>query len=188
MKDFRGRLEAERAYLLRYARLQLRDAHAAEDAVQETLVAALAGEASFQGRANLRTWLTGILKHKIIDAIRRQAREAAQAPADGDAADFDALFAEDGHWAQPPRTWGNPGAALEEKRFFAALEVCLQRLPGKTARAFMMREHMGFDTDEICQELRVTPTHCWVLLYRARMALRECLEKDWFAGKGNRGQ
>jgi len=180
MNDFRTRLEAERTYLLRYASLQLRDAHAAEDAVQETLVAALAGEASFQGRANLRTWLTGILKHKIVDTIRRQTREAAQAPADGEAADFDALFAADGHWADAPRSWGDPDASLEQKRFFAALEICLERLPGKTARAFMMREHLGLETGEICKELAITPTHCWVLLYRARMALRECLEKDWF--------
>jgi RNA polymerase sigma factor (sigma-70 family) len=76
MKDFRSLVEGERPYLLRYARLQLRDGHAAEDAVQETLLAALAGEAAFAGRSNLRTWLTGILKHKIIDALRRLAREA----------------------------------------------------------------------------------------------------------------
>ena len=178
MEDFRSRVEGERDYLLRFARLQLRDPHAAEDAVQETLVAALAGEAGFEGRANLRTWLTGILKHKIIDAIRRLTREATMASADAD--EFDALFAADGHWADPPAAWADPDASLEQKRFFAALEACLERLPQKIAQAFMMREHLGLETGEICKELAVTPTHCWVLLYRARMALRECLEKDWF--------
>ena len=178
MDDFRTRVQRERSYLLRYASLQLRDPHAAEDAVQETLVAALAGEAGFQGRANLRTWLTGILKHKIIDAIRRQSRDATAVSADAD--EFDALFAEDGHWLDPPGAWGNPDASLEQKRFFAALESCLGRLPQKTAQAFMMREHLGVETGEICKELAITPTHCWVLLYRARMALRECLEKEWF--------
>jgi RNA polymerase sigma-70 factor, ECF subfamily len=176
MNDFRSRVEGERAYLVRYASLQLRDSHAAEDAVQETLVAALAGEAAFAGRSNLRTWLTGILKHKIVDAIRRMSREAPAATTE----DFEALFDERGHWIDPPAAWGDPDAALDQKAFFAALEMCLQRLPDKTSQAFLMREHLGLETDEICKELGVTPTHCWVLLYRARMALRECLNKEWF--------
>jgi RNA polymerase sigma-70 factor (ECF subfamily) len=177
MNDFRDRLQAERSYLLRYARLQLRDAAAAEDAVQETLVAALAGESGFAGRSNLRTWLTGILKHKIIDTIRRQSRETpAEEAGPGE---FDALFDETGHWREAPTDWGDPDSLLQQKQFMAALEACLEGLPAKTAQAFLMREHMGFETTEICKELTVTPTHCWVLLYRARMALRECLEKTW---------
>ena len=176
MEDFRSRVERERPYLLRYASLQLRDAHAAEDAVQETLLAALAGEAGFGERASLRTWLTGILKHKIIDAIRRASREAPAASED----EFDALFDQRGHWLEMPGAWAAPDASLEQQRFFAALEACLKRLPHKIAQAFMMREHLGFETDEICKELAITPTHCWVLLYRARMALRECLNKEWF--------
>src|SRR5215831_4185186 len=102
--DFRSQIEAERAYLLRYASLQLRDRAAAEDAVQETLVAALAGEASFGGRSNLRTWLTGILKHKIVDTIRKSSRET---PAGGDE-EFEALFDETGHWRDPPSAWDDP--------------------------------------------------------------------------------
>ena len=176
MNDFRSRIERERPYLLRYASLQLRDAQAAEDAVQDTLVAALAGEAGFGQRASLRTWLTGILKHKIIDAIRKLSREAPAAGED----EFDALFDERGHWIEMPGAWSNPDASLDQKRFFAALELCLSRLPEKTAQTFMMREHMGLETDEICKELAITATHCWVLLYRARMALRECLTKEWF--------
>ena len=173
--DFRTRVEGERAYLLRYASLQLRDRHAAEDAVQETLVAALAGEAGFAGRSNLRTWLTGILKHKIVDAIRRARRDA---PAEEQ--DFDVLFDATGHWREPPAAWPDPGASLEQKEFFAVLEECLARLPARTAQCFMMREHLGFETADICKELGLTPTHCWVLLYRARMALRECLQANWF--------
>jgi RNA polymerase sigma-70 factor (ECF subfamily) len=176
MDDFRSRVERERAYLLRYASLQLRDAHAAEDAVQEALLAALGGEASFAGRSNLRTWLTGILKHKIVDAIRRAGREAPALAED----EFDALFDERGHWIEMPAAWASPDAAFEQKGFFAALELCLSRLPHKTSQVFMMREHLGLETGEICKELAITPTHCWVLLYRARMALRECLNKEWF--------
>jgi RNA polymerase sigma-70 factor (ECF subfamily) len=180
--DFRQQLEALRPYLLRYASLQLRDAAAAEDCVQEALLAALAGQASFAGRANLRTWLTGILKHKIVDAIRRQAREpllASQAPEEVNG--IDELFDERGHWEERPASWGDPDGALEQAQFFRALEMCLERLPARTAQAFMMREHLGCETGEICKELAITPTHCWVLLYRARMTLRECLQQAWFA-------
>ena len=178
MTSFRSRVEAERPYLLRYASLQLRDAHAAEDVVQEALLAALAGETGFAGRSNLRTWLTGILKHKIVDAIRRLSREAA-VPEDEEGLQL--LFDERGHWIDPPREWDDPDALLEEKQFMAALEECLGRLPAKTAQVFMMREHLGYDTAEICKELGLTATHCWVLLYRARVALRECLQQNWFS-------
>ena len=174
--DFRSQVEALRPYLLRYASLQLRNREAAEDAVQETLLAALSAERSFEGRSNLRTWLTGILKHKIIDAIRKSSREAPALSED----EFDALFDERGHWIEMPTAWTDPDASLDQKRFFATLELCLSRLPQRTAQTFMMREHLGLETDEICKELTITPTHCWVLLYRARMALRECLNKEWF--------
>jgi RNA polymerase sigma-70 factor, ECF subfamily len=166
--DFHSQIEGQRPYLLRYATLQLRNAEAAEDAVQETLLAALAGEAGFSGRSSLRTWLTGILKHKIVDAMRRTSRE------------LDALFVGDGHWRDPPATWDDPDRALEQKQFFVALEMCLERLPARTARAFLMREHLGLETEEICKELGITSTNCWVMLYRARMTLRQCLEVTWF--------
>jgi RNA polymerase sigma-70 factor (ECF subfamily) len=176
MSEFRNRVEGERSYLLRYATLQLRDAAAAEDAVQETLLAALAGEASFAGRSNLRTWLTGILKHKIVDAVRRMSREPTLPEED-----FDALFDERGHWIEMPQAWADPDASLDQKQFFKVLEECLAKLPARTSQAFMLREHMGLETTEICKEISVTPTHLWVLLHRARLALRMCLDMNWFA-------
>ncbi|HSH08724.1 MAG TPA: sigma-70 family RNA polymerase sigma factor [Burkholderiales bacterium] len=182
--DFRAQLEQQRPYLLRFAALQLRDPSAAEDVVQETLLAALAGEANFAGRSNLRTWLTGILKHKIIDSIRRAAREPRAGPELEDDAAFDDLFRANGHWKDRPSAWDEPHGALEQKQFLGVLEQCLARLPEKTARVFMLREHLGLDTGEICKELDITPTYCWVLLYRARMALRLCLDERWF-GKGS---
>jgi RNA polymerase sigma-70 factor (ECF subfamily) len=183
--DFRTEVEAMRPYLLRYASLQLRNPDAAEDAVQETLLAALTAEASYQQRANLRTWVTGILKHKIIDAIRRQSRERPLdgSPEEEGATEFDGLFNERGHWQEHPSPWDDPDGALHQKQFLRALEACLAGLPARTSQVFLMREHMGLETGEICKELGLTSTHCWVLLYRARMALRECLEKTWFTAK-----
>jgi RNA polymerase sigma-70 factor (ECF subfamily) len=180
--SFGAQIETLRPYLLRYATLQLRNAEAAEDAVQEALAAALAGEAKFAGRSQLRTWLTGILKHKIVDTIRRQSRErpASELEPDGDASEFDGLFDRRGHWEAPPQAWEQPEGALGQKQFFAALEACLRALPERTARVFMMREHLGLETSEICKELGITATHCWVMLHRARMSLRLCLEKNWF--------
>jgi len=173
LSSFSQEVEELRPYLLRYASLQLRDKAQAEDAVQETLLAALAAEKSFAGRSNLRTWLTGILKHKIVDAIRRSSRESSVETEE----DFDALFDQTGHWREAPQAW--PDKVLEDKEFLAALQKCLEALPARTAQVFLMREHLGDKTDEICKELGITATHCWVLLYRARMALRECLGKGW---------
>ena len=144
--------------------------------MQETLLAALAAEKTFAGRSNLRTWLTGILKHKIVDALRRSTRERPP-EVELSTDDLDALFDASGHWREPPRPW--PEQAYEQKAFIAALELCLAALPARTGQVFLMREHLGFETGDICKELAITPTHCWVLLYRARMALRQCLEKSW---------
>ena len=181
--DFRAQLESQRAYLLRYASLQLRNREAAEDAVQETLLAALAAQSSFEGRSNLRTWLTGILKHKCVDALRRSEREVPlpDGETEDGASDFDALFDAKGHWREAPKPWQAPEGALHEKQFLQALEDCLRALPARTAQVFLLREHMGLETAEICKELGLTATNCWVLLYRARMALRLCLDKNWFA-------
>jgi RNA polymerase sigma-70 factor (ECF subfamily) len=175
-------LERHRPYLMRFALLQLRDPSAAEDAVQEVLLAAIQGAGRFAGQSSVRTWLIGILKHKIVDSIRKTARERATDLSSGDAGteDVDVLFEGDGHFIEPPGEWASPERALEERRFFEALERCLQTLPKNTASAFMMRELLGLETEEICKELRITPSNCWVMLYRARMNLRACLERTWF--------
>lgn len=131
---FRSDVEKQRPYLVRYATLQLRDSDAVQDAVQETLLAALAGEANYAGRSNLRTWLTGILKHKIVDTIRRQSRETSiSGDGEGDDSDFDELFEANGHWVEHPAAWSDPDASLQQQQFFAALEDCLAKLPKKTA-------------------------------------------------------
>ena len=184
--DFASNCNSHRGYLLRVAVLQLRDNDLAEDIVQDTLVAALQGAQGFSGRSSLKTWLTGILKHKIVDAIRRKSREPAFASLEEETQieDFDALFDEAGHWENPPADWGDPEAQLSRAQFFDIMQFCLEKLPPNTARVFMMREVMELESNEICKELSITSTNLWVILYRARMALRQCLEQNWFAQAG----
>ena len=98
--------------------------------------------------------------------------------------DVDPLFVDDsGHWDNPPATWGNPEVHLSQLQFFEVMDFCLEKLPANTARVFMMREVMELDGPEICKELRITSTNLWVILYRARVALRQCLEQNWFASR-----
>jgi RNA polymerase sigma-70 factor (ECF subfamily) len=183
-------LAQHRDYLVRFARAHLRDPARAEDVVQETLLAAMENRAGFSGKAQLRTWLTGILKHKIIDVFRRQKRDAPGAGADDLGPEADEAFADlyfdagrEDHWRSAPPAWGDPERSLEQKRFWEVFDACSKQMPAQTARVFLMRELMGLETEEICKELGITPNNCWVLLYRARMNLRQCLEARWFADR-----
>lgn len=177
-------LDKHRPQLLKYAMLQLRNLAQAEDAVQETMVAAIRGAAGFAGGSSVRTWLIGTLKHKIIDLIRKASREQSLDEFEGSPDDVDVMFKPDGHYADTPADWGNPEESLSRQRFFAVLQECMDSLPKTTAQAFAMREVMGMDTGEICESLRITDSNCWVLLYRARMKLRECLERNWIGAGG----
>lgn len=187
--DFLSELQTQRGYLLRVARLQLRDQALAEDVVQDTLAAALTAQGTFTGKSSVKTWLTGILKHKIVDAIRRKAKAPVPLSVlddEGTIDDFDAMFRSDGRWDAPPADWGDPEAALNQRQFFDVMEFCLEKLPPQAGRVFMMREVMELETEEICKELAITANNLWVILYRARMALRVCLEQHWFAGGARR--
>lgn len=177
-----SKLEGLRPALLRFAALQLRNEALAEDVVQDTLIAVLEKPDSFAGQSSLRTYVTGILKHKIIDTLRVAKRECRFEPGEdqSEADVIDALFKPDGHTVDMPRPWGDPDSTLEQKDFFRVLEVCLERLPAKTARIFMMREWLELETDEICKELSISTSNAWVMLYRARIQLRECLDLHWF--------
>lgn len=172
--------------LVRFAELQLRDAAAAEDAVQEALAAALSGQDRFVGRAALKTWVFAILKNKIVDHLRQQQRFVDITPpaseTDDDAGDFDLLFDRKGHW-QPeehPNAWGDPETTFTQQQFWVVFEACLTQLPENTARVFMMREFLDVETPDLCQALGITTSHCYVILHRARMRLRLCLEQRWF--------
>lgn len=179
-------IESHRGYLLRYALSQLRDPQLAEEAVQEALVAALEGIGKFDGRSTLRTWLTSILRFKVIDLQRRLTAERSHVDideerlADEHEAWLDEMFDETGHWRAPPQAWNDPEAALEQRRFWEVFERCLGGLPATASRVFFKREVLGEDTPVICSGEGITPSNCWVILHRARIALRDCLERNWF--------
>lgn len=176
-----------RSDMLRFAQLQLRDAAAAEDAVQEALVGALSNAKGFADRAQVKTWVFTILRNKIVDHIRLQSRTTNVSSLSPEEASldeaFDTLFKTSAHWTPQarPRDWGNPEAALHQQDFWHVFEACLTHLPDNTARVFMMREFLDFETPEVCKELGITVSNCNVILHRARNALRRCLERGWFA-------
>lgn len=179
--SFQNQVAEQRTYLMRFARLQLRNDAWAEDCVSETLLAALAKPQAFGNRSHLKTWLVGILKHKVLDTLRARAREATLADDDGDgSAELDALvFKADGHFASAPANWGNPEQELSSRQFMQMLETCVEKLPASMGRIFLMREWLELSADEICKELSVTSTNLFVQLHRARLRLRECVELNW---------
>ena len=168
-------------YLYRFALARLRSTHQAEDAVQETMLAAIKSN-NFEGGSSTRTWLTGILKHKIIDLQRKQIREQPVSDlVDLETTDtsMDDFFDKQGHWIDAPQECLMPDNALEQKQFLTILSNCMEKLPAKLHTLFMMRDVQEIENDTICKELDITATNAWVMLYRARMGIRKCLEINW---------
>ncbi|MEW6210708.1 MAG: sigma-70 family RNA polymerase sigma factor [Acidobacteriota bacterium] len=174
--------------LFRYALVRLRDHSLAEEMVQETLLAALQSHDKFAGQSSERTWLVGILKHKIVDHFRRLSRER---PADPDpiSPEVAQLFDESGYWHhdQGPVDWGaDPARDFERMEFQKILDRCLSELPQRTATAFALREMEEMTSEEICKVMGVTTTNLWVMLHRARAHMRHCLEMKWFGNQSRR--
>lgn len=171
-------LEQHGSALYKYALMQVRDEHRAEELVQETLLAALQGRDRFAGNAAPRTWLIGILKHKVLDLFRQDARETPLDEEDEpEEAALDDCFDATGHWRDRLADWGDPEEALARGQFLNILQRCLDALPERLSRLFLLREVQEEDSETICQELAITPTNLWTMLYRARMGLRQCLDK-----------
>jgi len=149
------------------------------------LLAALQAREGFSGGASVRTWLIGILKHKILDQFRREARELNLNDAQAQDAEDDYVvassFSSAGRWSADIADWGNPAAALEQGQFWAILQRCLDRMPRRLARLFLMREVMEQSSEDICRDFAITPANLWTMLYRARMGLRQCFERHWEA-------
>lgn len=176
-------LDAHGNALYRYALSRLRDEHKAEEAVQETLVSALQARDRFTGDASVRTWLIGILKHKILDQYRRELREVSLDDSEVSSGDDDDIidrsFSHDGHWSKAVADWGDPEMALENQQFWAVLEFCLDNMPERHSKVFMMREFLETSTEDICAQLSITPVNLWKLFHRARLMLRACMDRHF---------
>jgi len=172
-------------YLFRYALIRVSERDIAEDLVQETFLAALKSYSSFDGKSNIRTWLTSILRHKIMDHFRHiyKSEKNKVDLKSGEMDDFISDGNKVGRWrpGYAPGDWTvTPDDRLQQKEFMQILKECLGALPDRIASVFNLREIEGLDTDEICKEFGISTTNFWVIMHRARTGLRRCLEIHWF--------
>lgn len=176
-------VEAYADSLYRYAVSRVGQSHLAEDLVQDTLLAAMQARLTFRGDSQERTWLIGILRHKVLDHFRAaKTRREARFGQDEDGGDIlDSWFNEKGGWKKPPGRWEPDGAQLlESQEFWAAFHDCMEGLPDRPRQVFAMKVMDDRESGEVCKELEITSTNLWVVLHRARALLRACLEKNWF--------
>jgi RNA polymerase sigma-70 factor, ECF subfamily len=178
--------------LYRYALLRVRVPELAAELVQETFLEALRGWERFAGRSSERTWLVGILKHRIVDHLRRTNTARATSEESSSRPIDDAAFDAHGHWRAMPHSWrGDPSSILEAREFWDVFGACLSRLPRSLADAFFLREVDGLSAEETRELLKISAANLWTRLHRARSLLRDCLELNWFgecppsAGKRN---
>ncbi|MCP3952506.1 MAG: sigma-70 family RNA polymerase sigma factor [Desulfobacterales bacterium] len=163
--------------LFHFALARVNNREIAEDLVQETFLAAVKSQARFKGQSSEKTWLFGILKHKVIDHYRRNKSILYEQDLNPGTENLDTFFNAKGAWQALPTHWSlNPGKSQEVREFLDQFYHCLADLPKKTADVFTFREIDGLSTGEICRRLDITDSNCWVILYRARMLLRKCLE------------
>ena len=166
--------------MYRYAYTRLRDTSAAEDAVQETFLGALKSRDRYTPGLSVRAWLMGILKHKIVDHIRRSARQIQLADEDAKHLLDDPLVQHIGIPAlNPPRWHFSPRRALEQKEFWGVFQACLGKLQELQHTAFVLKEVDGMTSSEVCKELDISPNYLWVLVHRAREQLKTCIQANW---------
>lgn len=169
--------------LFRYAMVYVRDATAAEDLVQETLLAAIKAIDSFAHRSTEKTWLVGILRHKIQDHFRHISKAHLNIDEQLDFAQPNPEFNDEGRWSHAIEEWDVPEEALERDQFWKTFDGCLDKLPENLKTSFALREIEGLDSSALADVLNTTQNNVWVLLSRARQKLRRCLEHLWFAGE-----
>lgn len=168
-------------YLFNFALGRVRNHTEAENLVQEAFVAALKSMESFQGKSSEKTWLTGILKHKIMDHYRKSYREQPVSDLQGNVDRTNDLFDDNQKMKQQPGGWlPNPKELLEKKEFWAVFQGCQHKLPKAAGDAFILKEVEKLDSKVICETLGITKSNYWVLMHRARLLLRQCLEENWF--------
>jgi RNA polymerase sigma-70 factor, ECF subfamily len=172
--------------LFGFAMVRVRDRGVAQELVQDTFLAALQASQSFAGRSNEKAWLFGILRHKMVDHFRRKSREIEVADLEPGNPEEEGFFHTSGPgkdgWIRQvaPQSWDAPDESLVSKEFQAAFSGCISQLPERTAQVFLLREVDGVSSEEICKDLSVSANNLWVMLHRARIALRRCLEVHWF--------
>lgn len=167
-------------FLYRYALSRLRDVESAEEVVQETFLAGLRAVDQYAGKGAERAWLLGILKRKIVDYVRLRNRTGSMLRSDGADDLSETLFDQKGNWRTDPRAFGpEPSTSLQRQEFWHTVHVCLDTLPQRQADVFMLREMEGLGSEEICKELDISPSNLWVLLYRARLRLSQCMKSRW---------
>lgn len=167
--------------LFNYAITRVNDEHAAEDLVQETFISAFKSYDSFQQKSKASTWLIAILKNKIIDHYRKKVREYKKESLDeiSESGDF---FTDKGKWKkeQRPQDWSmDSSSQVEQEEFYHVLQNCLLRLNEIQRIAFVMKHMEDVDTTEICKELSITASNYWVIMHRAKLQLRKCMEMNW---------
>lgn len=171
--------------LFRYTMVRVKDAAIAAEIVQTTLLAALQAQSTFAGKSSEKSWLFGILKHKIMDHFRSLKNQRTyEVTLDGDADPYDNAYDEHGNWISPPRNWEmDPEKAVENAQLLGALNDCLEGLSEKFRNIFIMKEIEGLSSEDICKEMGIQPTNLWVIMHRARNQLKKCLEaKHWHRG------
>jgi len=177
-----GLLDEHGDYLFRFALLRLKDSALAEDMVQETLIAAFAARDRYTSSASVRTWLTAIMKNKMIDYWRRMGRENLASDlmeSTGQNGSVDDFFDQAGRWVDKPNPYPDPDQALENKQFWGVFESCVSRLKPQQAEVFIAIEVHGMENEEVSKSLALSPGNIWVLMHRARVALSKCLEIHW---------
>jgi len=167
--------------LYAFALMRVREPSQAEDLVQETLLAALGTVENFKGESTERTWLTGILKHKVLDHLRRSGREKPLTDEDEASMEKASMFDETGKWTIKPGDWEVPERSLEQEQFWNTMSNCVEKLPEKLRTLYILREFDGIETNELLETLNISnKNNLWVMLSRSRLQLRHCLETNWF--------
>jgi len=164
--------------LFRYAVARVHDQTVAEDLVQETLLAAIGAAETFKGGSTEQTWLVGILRHKVLDHLRKASREQQlQIDWATSAAEVNDDFDEHGRWRVPPDAWAAPEEALTQAEFWQVFQM-----PEQQRTLFALRELDGIETDVLVETLKISSkNNLWVMLSRARERIRRCLQSQWFS-------
>lgn len=170
-------VEEYTAELYSWAVHKVSDSELAKDLVQDTFLAAAEKSDTYKGESSPKTWLFGILNHKIVDIYRKKSKQTVKA----DSELLNLYFTEDGSWikSRRPQNWEDEKHLLDDSAFLKVLQECLSALPERWGVVVKAKYLLSKKSDEICQELEIAPTNLWQIVRRAKLQLRECVELNW---------